>query len=86
MCLVYLPDHHIRIPIIIYLLHHRILIPIIIGETGRILSEGRTSSNAWCQGECPKDPLVKQIVRKIEEVTGVPGVNYESFQVLKVGT
>ena len=59
-------------------------ISIFTGETGRILSEGRTSSNAWCQGECPKDPLVKQIVRKIEEVTGVPGVNYESFQVLKV--
>ena len=56
----------------------------ITGETGRILSEGRTSSNAWCQGECPKNPLVQQIVRKIEEVTGVPGVNYESFQVLKV--
>jgi hypothetical protein len=56
----------------------------VIGETGRILSEGRTSSNAWCQGECPKNPLVKQIVQKIEEVTGIPGVNYESFQVLKV--
>ena len=62
------------------------IIVTVIGETGRILSEGRTSSNAWCQGDCPKNPLVKQIVRKIEEVTGVPGVNYESFQVLKVST
>jgi prolyl 4-hydroxylase len=53
------------------------------GETGRILSEGRTSSNAWCQGDCPKNPLVQQVVKKIEEVTGVPGANYESFQVLK---
>ena len=25
-----------------------------LGETGRILSQGRTSSNAWCNDECLK--------------------------------
>jgi hypothetical protein len=30
------------------------------GETGRILSQGRTSSNAWCDKECEK---VNSIVR-----------------------
>lgn len=53
------------------------------GETGRTLSQGRTSSNSWCRGECETHPLVQQVVRKIEEVTRVPSVNFESFQVLR---
>lgn len=53
------------------------------GETGRILSSGRTSQNSWCAGECENHPEVKKVYKKIEEVTGVPRKNYESFQVLK---
>jgi hypothetical protein len=30
------------------------------GETGRVLTEGRTSSNAWCREDCLADPHVKQ--------------------------
>jgi prolyl 4-hydroxylase len=33
-----------------------------------------------------KNPKVKAIMRRIEEVTGVPRQNYESFQVLKYET
>jgi len=53
------------------------------GETGRILSSGRTSSNSWCTGDCSSHPDTRSILRKIEAVTGVPSDNYESFQVLK---
>ena len=53
------------------------------GEAGRVLSTGRTSSNGWCIGECERHPKVRRVLRKIEEVTGVPSQNYESFQVLK---
>lgn len=53
------------------------------GETGRVLSEGRTSSNAWCRSNCINNPAVKSILRKIEEITTVPIGNYESFQVLQ---
>jgi prolyl 4-hydroxylase len=53
------------------------------GETGRVLSQGRTSSNGWCTGECERHPKVRRVLRKIEEVTEVPSQNYESFQVLK---
>jgi len=53
------------------------------GETGRILSSGRTSSNSWCRGACEDHPDVKSVMRKIEEVTYVPYRNYESFQVLR---
>ena len=53
------------------------------GETGRILSESRTSNNAWCRQECDQNVHVQEIVRKIEEVTRVPAVNFEAFQVLR---
>ena len=53
------------------------------GEVGRVISQSRTSSNAWCRKACEANPLVQNIMSKIEEVTQIPMVNYESFQVLK---
>jgi prolyl 4-hydroxylase len=53
------------------------------GETGRIVSKSRTSSNSWCRNECERHPHVSNAYAKIEEVTGVPRGHYESFQVLQ---
>ena len=53
------------------------------GETGRILSQSRTSSNAWCRSRCENDPTVQRVLRKIEAVTRVPSTHYESFQILR---
>jgi hypothetical protein len=53
------------------------------GETGRVLSTGRTSSNAWCRHNCETNPHVQNVIRKIEEVTRIPFLNSESFQVLQ---
>jgi hypothetical protein len=53
------------------------------GESGRVLSQGRTSSNAWCTHDCENHPLVQDVMSRIEEVTYVPRENYESFQVLR---
>ena len=53
------------------------------GETGRILSSGRTSANSWCRHECESHPDVSNVMAKIEEVTNIPRTHYESFQVLK---
>jgi prolyl 4-hydroxylase len=53
------------------------------GETGRVLSVGRTSSNAWCRSGCLNNPHVQNVMKKIEDVTMVPRVNFESFQVLQ---
>jgi hypothetical protein len=33
------------------------------GEEGRILSQGRTSSNAWCGRDCAANPNVRSIAR-----------------------
>eukprot|EP01038_Epipyxis_sp_PR26KG_P005122 gene5122-7135_t len=53
------------------------------GETGRVLSTGRTSANAWCRHSCESNKHVQNAIKKIEEVTYVPFSNYESFQILK---
>ena len=53
------------------------------GETGRVLSQGRTSSNAWCRAECEANPYVRNVMKRIEYTTTVPIPNFESFQVLR---
>ena len=53
------------------------------GETGRTLSKGRTSSNAWCRAPCLANPHVQSAIAKIEEVTYIPSAHYESFQILQ---
>jgi len=53
------------------------------GETGRVLSQGRTSSNSWCGKNCEAHPLVDSLLGRIEEVVGISRENYESFQVLR---
>lgn len=52
------------------------------GEAERVVSQGRTSMNAWCRGSCDKKPLVRSVIDRIEDVLGVPYENYEQFQVL----
>jgi prolyl 4-hydroxylase len=55
------------------------------GKQEKVVSKGRTSNNAWCTGECEEDPTVQRLYKKIEEATGVPYGNFESFQVLDYG-
>lgn len=43
------------------------------GEAGRVLSQSRTSSNAWCRSKCESHPKVDAITKKIEEITQVRG-------------
>jgi hypothetical protein len=56
------------------------------GETGRAVTQRRTSSNAWCNGRCSKDPHVQSVVRKIEEVVRVPATHHEMLQILRYET
>merc|ERR1719336_430849 len=53
------------------------------GEAGRVLSQGRTSENAWCRARCENNPHTKAVIKRMEEVTMIPYKNYESFQVLR---
>ena len=53
------------------------------GVQAQVVSKGRTSSNAWCNANCEAHPIVKGISKRIERVTGIPLLNYESFQILR---
>lgn len=53
------------------------------GERGRKLSEIRTSSNSWCEQECENDIHIKQVYKKIENVTFIPRSHYENLQILR---
>ena len=54
-----------------------------LGEMERVVSTTRTSSNAWCTGPCEALPEIQALTERIEQVTGVPRKNYESFQILE---
>jgi hypothetical protein len=54
-----------------------------LGQSGSKLSEGRTSSTSWCDGDCENNPHVTSVYKKIEEVVNIPRDNFESFQVLR---
>ena len=54
-----------------------------IGEQQKVVSTSRTSENAWCTGACESNRATRAVMARIEEVTGVPKENYESFQVLR---
>jgi prolyl 4-hydroxylase len=53
------------------------------GEVGRVLSTGRTSSNAWCRDRCQTHPDVQFLMKRISEFTFIPPENSESFQILR---
>ena len=50
---------------------------------GIISNPGRTSTNAWCEGECERDPVVVPLFQRMEDLLGVPRENSESLQLLK---
>lgn len=54
-----------------------------LGEMEKVQSSSRTSSNAWCNRECERLPVVQRVTAKIEGLTGVARGNYESFQILR---
>jgi prolyl 4-hydroxylase len=53
------------------------------GEMEKIVSQTRTSSNAWCTGACERLPEVQAVTTRIEQVTHIPKSHYESFQILE---
>jgi prolyl 4-hydroxylase len=53
------------------------------GTAEAVVAQVRTSTNAWCEGECQEDPLVKGIHDRMEKVLGIPFENWEHLQLLK---
>jgi len=53
------------------------------GTYGSIVSTGRTSTNAWCNSDCYKDPIAIQAGRKLSDLTMINETNSEYLQLLK---
>jgi prolyl 4-hydroxylase len=53
------------------------------GTYGKSVNHGRTSTNAWCVGECYEDPLAQSVMNRIVNITGIPEPNSENLQLLR---
>lgn len=47
------------------------------------VSKTRTSSNAWCTGQCAENEDVKAVQKRIADIIQVNEKNFESFQMLR---
>jgi len=47
------------------------------------VNSGRTSTNAWCNKDCADDPVAERLMARVENITGIPQVNSENFQLLR---
>ena len=61
-------------------------------EVGKVQADGtyekeknsrRTSTNAWCQNECYRDPLAQRVVHRLSALTGIEEPNSEYLQLLR---
>ena len=54
------------------------------GEVDSVVSTGRTSTNAWCTTDvCEAEPLVQNVVERMENLTGIPRAYSEELQLLR---
>ena len=53
------------------------------GTYEKSVNSGRTSTNAWCNGNCMEDEVSKRVTGKIENITGIPQANSEYLQLLR---
>ncbi|KAG7369083.1 procollagen-proline,2-oxoglutarate-4-dioxygenase [Nitzschia inconspicua] len=53
------------------------------GSYGEIVTDHRTSHNAWCQSGCRNDTHVKAVKQRLSEITGLPEINSEDLQLLR---
>jgi prolyl 4-hydroxylase len=47
------------------------------------IGDGRTSTNTWCLEACYDDPRTRGVIRKLEQLTGIPDANAEYLQLLR---
>jgi prolyl 4-hydroxylase len=45
-------------------------------------SKERTSYNTFCEDDCVSDPLVKDVIERMTNLTGIPYDNYEQMQLV----
>lgn len=53
------------------------------GTYQSVKQTSRTSANTWCVEDCWKDELNQGVLRRVENITGIPDANSEYWQFLK---
>lgn len=53
------------------------------GSYGSVVSTGRTSSNAWCVGDCYTDPVARNVMDRLSNLTMINETNSEFLQLLR---
>jgi len=53
------------------------------GSYGSVVSTGRTSSNAWCTGDCYTDPVARNVMDRLSNLTMINETNSEFLQLLR---
>lgn len=48
------------------------------------LNKERTSTNAWCVEDCFEDNTTQAVIKRLENITGIPDTNSEYLQLLRV--
>lgn len=52
------------------------------GSWGAVETDDRTSSETFCDGFCEIDPIIKGLMQRIEDVTGIPQAHSDYLQLL----
>jgi prolyl 4-hydroxylase len=53
------------------------------GTHKKMTTATRTSTNAWCKDECESDPVARDVMERLSNLTGIPVNNSEALQLLK---
>jgi prolyl 4-hydroxylase len=53
------------------------------GTFEKAIGNGRTSTNAWCQNACYKDPIAERVMERLVNLTGIDETNSEFLQLLR---
>ncbi len=53
------------------------------GVLEEMISEDRTSYNAWCQNECYQDEIALRVIHRLSDITGIEEANSEYLQLLR---
>jgi prolyl 4-hydroxylase len=53
------------------------------GSLAPVVTNSRTSTNAWCTDTCNEDPVSQAIWERMERVTGISEKNSEHFQIAR---
>lgn len=52
------------------------------GSWGGVVTDDRTSSETFCEGDCFVDPVIQGLMKRIEDVTGIPQEHSDYLQLL----